>query len=137
LEDIERRAIATAVAQLVEPAYVRHWEDQLPRRGGHISRQPKRGGVESVAGPAVAFNEACPIQSQIHDCRWIEGVNVIQHRALVDAAQEIAGRNVEEPVTAVLNPVVMPEIPEQLVPVADIEVQPADFAVESVAPHGV
>ena len=127
-------ASVAAIGHLVE-IDDRHHEPLRRRR--EVSWEAELGEVVTGAGLVVGFGEARPVEARVQHDSGREGVYVVHHGAPVNAVQQVAGGDVVVQVVAVFHAVVVPEVVEELVAVADVVVEAAEFAVEYVAADGV
>ena len=90
--------------------------------GSDVSREFQRGGVNAFARLAMDFVETGPIQPQVGDDGRTEGVHQIEGCSKVFAREVRAGRDVVEQPVLVLETIVVANVEEQLVVLANVVV---------------
>ena len=130
------RVVDAATTARTQPGEAIEVDLREVRMGGIRTQRfgkSKSGVVEAVAVSQSQFAVLQEIEAYVQDQRRRKSVHVIQRRTPVDLIQNRTGGVVagERP-ASLEQSVVMPEVVEQLVPAADIEIEPAQFVVESV-----
>ncbi len=130
------RIVDTAAAARAQPGEAVEVDlGEVGMRGG---RKQRFGESESreVKPVAVSFSQFAVLQeieTHVQDQRWGESVNVVERGAPVDLIENRAGGVIAgERAASFEQTIVVPEVIEQLMPVADIEIEATKLVVERI-----
>src|SRR5262249_53275402 len=112
------------------------WQYQPLRRRGERTGESQLREVESNARLIVGLGKAGPVQPRVDYHGRRNRVDVVHHTAPVDAVQQISessgNAGAAKPVAAVFHTVIVAEVVEELVAVADVVIEPAQLTVKHV-----
>src|SRR5262249_35933507 len=136
LKNIERIVGAPARAHPGKAIESDSRKDPFIRRIRQSARKTQSREVVAAAEIDRFLGKAIPAQASVQDYRWGEAVNVVEHGPIVCAAQTRRGSHVRvapvERVLAAGESLIEAEVIEHLVPVVEIDIQPAQFTVKLV-----
>src|SRR5262249_4387398 len=92
LKDVEWPVGVRVAGDLREVGEAEQGQHQLRRRRRNISRKAEVGAVDAVAEAHRRFTETAEVQPDIRHCSGVEGMDVVQRAAPVDAKQISSAR---------------------------------------------
>ena len=138
LEYVQGAFGAAGIAQGIEAGSGKGYPRQDLARsvGRKIAGQTKRSGIVAKREIGQGLDKAGPIQPAIHEKCGADGVNVVERKAPVESLQVVPRRGIvvnclPEPVSATPHPKVVSRPEEELVPIREIDVEPANRVVEA------